>query len=67
MLAEEVLRGMSDFFRGDVRGLPARLGAVTREAEDPIGSGLQVGRPQEQITTVMNASGSLRWQGVVGS
>ncbi len=38
MLTEEVLGGMSDLFRGDVRGLPARLGTVTREAEGTIGS-----------------------------
>jgi len=54
MLAEEVLRGISDLFRGNVRGLPARLSAVTREAEGTIGSGLKVVRPQEQITTVLN-------------
>ena len=55
MLAEEVLRGIRDFFRGDVRGFPARLSAVTREAEGTISSGLKVVRPQERITTVMNA------------
>jgi len=45
MLAEEVLRGISDLFRRDVRGLPARFGAVTWEAEGTIGSGLKVVRP----------------------
>src|SRR5882724_2807071 len=54
MLAEEVLRGVSNLFRGDVRGFPARLGAVTRKAEGTIGSGLKVVRPQEQITTVLD-------------
>src|SRR5712664_2386438 len=42
LLAEEVLRGVSNLFRGDVRGFPARLGAVTRKAEGTIGSGLKV-------------------------
>ena len=51
MLAEEVLRGMSDLFRRDVRGLPARLGVVPGKAEGTISSGLKVVRPQEQLTT----------------
>src|SRR5437016_5854080 len=54
MLAEEVLRGIRNLFRGDIRGLPARLGAVTREAEGTIVGGLQVVRPQEEITTVLH-------------
>src|SRR5262245_11106520 len=53
MLAEEMLRGIRDLFRGDVRRLPARLGVVPRDAEGTIGSGLKVVRPQEQITTVL--------------
>ena len=54
MLAEDVLGGISDLFRGDIRGLPARLGAVTREAEGMIVGGLQVVRPQEQIITILH-------------
>src|SRR4029453_9129099 len=54
MLAEEVLRGIRDLFRGDIRGLSARLGAVTREAEGTIGSGLKAVWPQEEITTVLH-------------
>ena len=55
MLAEEVLGGVSNLFRRDVRGLPARLGVVPGKAEGPISSGFKVVRPQEQLTTVMNA------------
>src|SRR5499433_2068779 len=54
MLAEEMLRGIRDLFRGDIRGLPARLGAVTRNAEGTIGSGLKALWPQEEITTVLH-------------
>src|SRR5262249_59374006 len=54
MLAEEMLRGICDLFRRDIRSLPARLDAVTREAEGTIGSGLKAVWPQEEITTVLH-------------
>ncbi len=54
MLAEEVLRGIGDLFRREVRSVPARLGAVTRKAEGTIGRGLKVVRPQEEIAIVLH-------------